>query len=259
MSTLLEDAAELLRKARHGVVFTGAGMSVESGVPSFRGPDGLWTRYDPKCLEIAYFRRNPKDAWGHIKEIFFDSMGKALPNAGHRAVAELEAMGLVKAVVTQNIDTLHQAAGSRNVYEFHGTIAAMRCTRCGARVASKAVRLDVLPPWCGTCNGVLKPDFVFFGEPIPEEVGLAAFAEGERADVMLVVGTTGEVTPACNIPYIAKAAGAAIIEVNLLPSSFTDRVTDIFLHGGAATVLPALLDAVKARQAAQRNVSLSRP
>ncbi len=256
MDTLLQDAAALLRNARHGVVFTGAGMSVESGVPSFRGPDGLWTRYDPSCLEIGYFRRHPKEAWVHIKEIFFDAMGQALPNAGHRAIAEMEAMGLVKAVVTQNIDTLHQAAGSRNVYEFHGTIASMRCTRCGARVASEKVRLDVLPPWCGQCNGVLKPDFVFFGEPIPEEVALAAFAEGERADVILVIGTTGEVTPACNIPYLAKAAGASVIEVNVEPSSFTDRITDIFLDGGAASVLPALVEAVKASQSAKRNVSL---
>ncbi len=238
--SLIEDAAEALRNARYAVVFTGAGMSIESGIPTFRGPEGLWSRYDPRCLDIAYFRSHTKDSWIKIKEIFFDFMGAAEPNAGHRAIAEMEAAGYVRSVITQNIDTLHQAAGSRRVLEFHGTIAAMRCLRCGRRTPSEAVSLHVLPPWCGHCNGVLKPDFVFFGEPIPVEVGQAAFDDGERADVMIVVGSTGEVTPACNIPYMAKANGATIIEVNVEPSSFTDRITDILLQGPAGTVLPEL-------------------
>ena len=238
--SLIVEAAAALRGANHGVVFTGAGMSIESGIPTFRGPEGLWSRYDPRCLDIGYFRTHTRDAWIKIKEIFFDFMGQAEPNAGHRALAEMEAGGFVRSVITQNIDTLHQAAGSRRVLEFHGTIAAMRCIRCGHRVPSRSVSLKVLPPWCEKCNGILKPDFVFFGEPIPIDVGQAAFEDGEKADVMIVVGSTGEVTPACNIPYMAKANGATVIEVNVEPSAFTDRVTDIFLQGPAGKILPDL-------------------
>ncbi len=242
---LLRKAAEILVNSRHTTVFTGAGISVESGIPPFRGPDGLWSKYDPIFLDIDYFYRNPEKSWKLIKEIFYDFMGKAQPNPAHYAVAELEKMGIVKAVITQNIDNLHQEAGSKIVYEFHGTTRFLTCMRCGKKWEYTPELLEKIPPVCPDCGGILKPDFVFFGEPIPEPAHSASLREAEIADVFLVIGTTGEIYPAAMIPKIAKKNGAQIIEVNVSPSSYTYEITDIFLQGKAGEILPALVEEVK--------------
>ena len=240
----IKNAAYLIQNSEYTVVFTGAGISVESGIPPFRGPNGLWERYNPEFLHIRYFRRKPEQSWKMIKKIFFDFMGTARPNAAHRAIAALEEAGCVKSVITQNIDRLHQAAGSRTVYEYHGTIGAMLCMACGLKYPSSTISLDVLPPRCPGCAGILKPDFVFFGEAIPEEVDWLARGEAENADLMLIVGTTGAVKPASLIPFIAKRARATLIEINTEASAYSHNITDIFLRGRASTLLPQLTDIV---------------
>ena len=242
--TGLRDVARMVREAKHVVVFTGAGISVESGIPPFRGPEGLWSRYDPSCLDLTRFYADPAAAWVIIREIFYDFFGQARPNAAHEVVAALEDRGIVKAVITQNIDNLHQDAGSREVIEFHGTASTLLCVDCGHRVPAAAVDLAKLPPQCMHCGGVCKPDFIFFGEPIPEEAHRRALHHTEAADLFLVIGTTGEIMPASMLPVAAFQNGARIIEVNVRPSRYTDDITQVFLQGPATVVMEALLSEI---------------
>lgn len=240
----VEEAAALLGPGRRCVAFTGAGVSVESGIPPFRGPGGLWSQHDPSFIEIDHFLARPKESWKLIKEIFYDFIGAAKPNPAHYALADLERGGLLEAVITQNIDNLHQAAGSQVVHEFHGATRELLCLGCAARFRAFDTPWGAMPPLCPCCGGLLKPDFVFFGEAIPERAGTLSFAAAETADVMLVVGTSGEVMPACSLPRVAKEHGAKIIEVNFGPSAYTARVSDVFLDGPAGEILPVLAAAV---------------
>lgn len=236
----LSHAARIIRESRRTIAFTGAGISVESGIPPFRGPGGLWTRYDPSRFEMNFFRRNPEESWSLIKRLFYDEMGRAKPNSAHHALADLEQHGLLHAVITQNIDGLHQKAGSGNVYEYHGSTRTMQCMQCRKHFPSESVYLERLPPTCPACGGILKPDIVFFSEPIPEDVHRLATLEARQCDLCLVVGTTGEVMPAGRIPYVAKSNGATIIEINIDESAYTYRNSDLFLQGKAARILPEL-------------------
>ena len=238
---LIKTAAEKIRQAKRVVGFTGAGISVESGIPPFRGPEGLWSKYDPVFLDINYFHQHPEKSWALIKEIFYDFFGKAKPNAAHKALADMERKGLVQAVITQNIDNLHQEAGSQNVYEFHGTSKRLLCSECGFKQDVENVDLSSLPPRCEKCGGILRPDFVFFVEPIPEPANSLSFREAQIADIFLVIGTTGEIMPASMIPLAAKQNGVSIIEINTEPTRFTHEITDIFIQGKATTVMTALM------------------
>lgn len=237
----LANAAEIIRKSRRTIAFTGAGISVESGIPPFRGPGGLWSVYDPAKFEMNFFRKHPEESWVLIKKLFYDELGRARPNTAHRTLAELEQQGLLQAVVTQNIDGLHQKAGSGTVYEYHGSTESMQCMKCREHFPASTIGLDLLPPPCPACGGVLKPDIVFFSEPIPEDVHRAATIEARQCEVCLVVGTTGEVMPACRIPYVAKNSGATVIEINIDESAYTYRTSDFFLQGKAGTMLPDLV------------------
>jgi len=232
-------AARLLAGARHVTVFSGAGISVASGIPPFRGPNGLWSRMDPGFIEIEYFRRQPEKSWLRIKEVFYDFFGRAEPNAAHFGVAAMEKAGRVKAVITQNIDNLHQRAGSREVIEFHGNSQWLVCLECLQREAATLERLAVLPPRCA-CGGLLKPDFIFFGEGIPEKALRRSYQEASLADLFLVIGSSGEIMPACQIPPLAKARGAKLIEINPSESNFTP-ISDIFLQGPAAEMVGSLV------------------
>jgi len=236
----LNKAADILKQSKHTAAFTGAGISVESGIPPFRGKNGLWSKYDPKILELNYFYQHPKDSWEVIKEIFYDFFGKAKPNPAHTVLAEAEKRDLLKAVITQNIDNLHQAAGSKTVYEFHGTSNKMVCTKCKRKFLSEKVNLDELPPKCSACGGLLKPDFIFFGEGIPSDAYQKSLEEAEKADVFFLIGTTGLIQPAASIPYKAKYNGAVIIELNPERTVFTEKITDIFLQGKAGEVMKQL-------------------
>ncbi|HUX20998.1 MAG TPA: NAD-dependent deacylase [Spirochaetia bacterium] len=242
----LEAAAQAISGARFLTAFTGAGISVESGIPSFRGKDGLWSRYDPKVLEIDYFAARPRECWPVIREIFYDHFLTARPNRAHLLLARLEERGLLKTLITQNIDDLHHQAGSRKVVEYHGNSRTLRCTACDRGYEAVSVDLKQLPPRC-SCGGVLKPDFVFFGEAIPP----AAVIESERAagltDVMILIGTTGEVYPAAGLPRSASARGATIIEINPEPSLYTNEITDIFLQMPAGEAAAALQERLERR------------
>ena len=218
----------MIQSANHLIAFTGAGISVESGVPPFRGPGGLWSSYNPRYLELSYFRRHPDRCWNILKEIFYEHFAKAKPNDAHRVLAQQEELGLVKAIITQNIDNLHQLAGSKRVIEFHGNTRDLACMACGQIIEASPERLKVLPPRCD-CGGVLKPDCIFFGEGIPQKAWLESRLEIEAADVLLIIGSTGEIYPAAGLPYQAAENGAKIIEINPEESNFTNTITDLFI------------------------------
>ncbi len=236
----IEKAVKAIENAKHITAFTGAGVSVESGIPSYRGEGGLWTKYDTKVLELNYFHNNPKDAWEVIREIFYEYFGKAKANPAHLALAKMEKEGNLKAIITQNIDNLHYEAGSKTVHEFHGNSKVLICTECSKKHKSQEINLDKLPPKCSACGGLLKPDFIFFGEGIPQDAYTNSFAEAEKADVFILIGVTGLVQPAASIPTLAKQKGATIIEINPQRTAYTESITDIFLQGKAGEVMTKL-------------------
>ena len=231
---MYQKAAEIIRNSNHVVAFTGAGISVESGIPPFRGENGIWSAYDPSLLAIYQFIVDPEESWPVIIQLFYDNFKGKEPNAAHYLLAKMEANGLLESVITQNIDNLHQLAGSKNVYEFHGSSRRLICLDCGDTVEVADVDLTSIPPRCKICDGLLKPDFVFFGESIPDMIHVRSFKEAQKADAMLIIGTSGEVVPASSIPYLAKLNGAAIIEINPDKSIYTNRITDIYF-GAKAT------------------------
>jgi len=233
----LESAAECIRKSRYTVAFTGAGISVESGIPPFRGENGLWNKVDPIFLDIGFFNTKPFQSWKIIKEIFYDKLGDAAPNLAHEMLAKMEQRSYLESVITQNIDHLHQKAGNRHVYELHGTYKQLVCTNCNSEYDMSFADLKFLPPTCFVCKGILKPDIVFFNEPIPHFAKKRSFEEAAKADVLIIIGTNAEVLPAAQIPEIAKEHGAKIIEINIKPTHFTDSITDIFLEMKATEAL----------------------
>jgi NAD-dependent deacetylase len=232
----VEKAVAYLQRAKYGISFTGAGISVESGIPPFRGKDGIWSRIDPIYLEIGFFQKKPLVSWQKIKEVFYDVILRAEPNYAHYFLSKMDKRGILEAVITQNIDNLHQIAGSRKVYELHGTSKVLVCTECGSEYDISFTDLNFLPPTCYICKGILKPKIVFFNEVPPQEELENAFQEASRADVLLIIGTDGEVLPASQIPFVAKEHGAFIIEINITRTRYTDTVTDIFLEGSAVDI-----------------------
>lgn len=236
----IRDVAEIIKDSKYCMAFTGAGVSVESGIPPFRGDNSIWTRYDPVILDITYFENYPEASWPVIKEIFYDFFGKAQPNKAHEVLARLENQGILKCVVTQNIDNLHQEAGSKEVCEFHGNSHQLVCMKCGFKQKVDEVDLSHLPLKCSKCGGLVKPDFVFFGERIPEEAYQKSLSAARKADVCLIIGSTGEVMPAALIPREARRNGAVIIEINPEDSLFTREVTHIHLQGNAGFVFSEL-------------------
>jgi NAD-dependent deacetylase len=240
----VERAAALLSAARRGLALTGAGVSAESGIPTFRGEGGLWTQYDPvKVASIEYFMADPSAYWKVSKERGGVALA-AKPNPGHRALAALEATGHLAAVVTQNTDGLHQQSGSRRVIEVHGSGRTVQCLDCGNREARSDVqsRLEVeMPPRCKACGGTfLKPTVVLFGEAMPAPAVQEAFALAREADVMLVVGSSLLVYPAADIPLVAVRSGAPMIVLNAEPTPF-DEVAEVVIHGKSGEVLPKIL------------------
>ncbi|HNY59819.1 MAG: NAD-dependent deacylase [Bacteroidales bacterium] len=241
----LDSAAEVVSRSKYLVAFTGAGISVESGIPPFRGADGLWSKYDPMVLELSYFYHNPLESWKVIKEIFYDFFGKAAPNKAHLALARLEQLGILKSVITQNIDNLHQLAGNTRIFEFHGNSQRLICTNCNEIHIPDKVLLENLPPLCASCNSLLKPDFIFFGEQIPMDAYKYSIEAAEKCDVFLIIGSTGEVSPANQIPSIAKRKDATIIEINPEESHYTSTLTDIYLCGRAVEIMQLLMARVE--------------
>jgi len=240
-------AAELLSSAGSGLALTGAGISAESGIPTFRGEGGLWTKYDPvKVASIEYFMADPSAYWTASKERGRVALA-ATPNPGHRALTALEAAGHLVAVVTQNTDGLHQEAGTRTVIELHGSGRTVQCLDCGHREPRAAVqaRLDSeMPPRCLICGGTfLKPTVVLFGEALPQAPMQDALALARAADVLLIVGSSLVVYPAADIPAVGIRAGARSIIVNAEPTPL-DRLADVVIHGRAGDVLPEIVDLI---------------
>lgn len=241
---IYQEAAKQIIDAHYCVAFTGAGISVESGIPPFRGRNGLWNKYDPQTFEIDYFLQNTTRSWEIIRDIFYDLFGQVLPNTAHYALAEMEQRGLLKSVITQNIDNLHKDAGNKEVYEFHGSLKQIICLNCGQKVNVVRVDMNRLPPTCLTCGGLMKPDVVFFGEAIPEYAASKSFEASQKADCMILIGTTGTVAPANIIPPRAKDRGTTIIEINPEPSEYTNWITDIFIQENATTAMENLMEAI---------------
>jgi NAD-dependent deacetylase len=239
--TDLDRAAHVLQSAARVAVLTGAGVSAESGVPTFRASDGLWEGH--RIEDVATptgFARNPELVW-RFYNARRENVGTVTPNPGHRALAAMEAKwGPAFAVATQNVDGLHQAAGSRAVYEVHGSLRRTRCTNC-AEVRDRGLEPLADRPVCESCGGWLRPDIVWFHESLPEDVWHAAQSAAANCDVFLVVGTSAVVHPAAGLVPLAEQCGATVIEVNLVPSAVSD-VVQIGLYGPSGVTLPALCD-----------------
>jgi NAD-dependent deacetylase len=230
----------LIASSRRIIGFTGAGISAESGIPTYRGAGGVWTRFDPeKYASIDYFRQDPGYFWTFFREVRLGTVRDATPNGAHRALAELEHREVLCAVVTQNIDGLQQRAGSQNVLELHGNTTRFYCLKCRERYDLDAVAsiLEREPiPLCGSCNGVIRPDVTLFGELLPEGVFEAATVEARSCDLMLVVGSSLVVYPAADIPYQAKLSGAKLAIINIDPTPL-DSLADLTCHLPAAAFL----------------------
>ncbi len=250
MNAVYEEAAAAIRGAKCAVAVTGAGVSEESGIPTFRGTGGIWEKYSPEeyaTLE-AYLVR-PQHVWRFWVELAV-ILRDCQPNPAHVALAQLEEYGRLEAVITQNVDNLHQTAGSRNVIEYHGNARKLVCLQCHAGAPFSVEQAPTAPPRCTRCRGVMKPDVVMFGELIPKYALYESDALAQKCDVMIVVGTSAQVYPAAGLPFTAKQHGAYIIEANTEPTEFTDTVTDAFLEGPCGTTLPRLVKLVASGPAA---------
>lgn len=256
-ATLIQQAADKLHTAEKIAVLTGAGVSKESGVPTFRdAQEGLWEQYNPEELATPRaFKKQPKLVWDWY-EWRRSLAGKALPNPGHIALADLEAHAAdYVVVITQNVDDLHEQAGSTHVIHLHGNLAQNKCFN---NCQGNPTHIDVAsldydpetadhPPQCPHCGAYVRPDVVLFGEMLPDEYLTAAFEYSEDCDVMLVIGTSGLVSPASRLPRVAQQAGATLIEVNPDDSMIT-RYADIKLEGKSGEVLPQLIEALNAKR-----------
>ena len=215
MKSKILEVKKIIQNAKYLVAFTGAGISVESGIPPFRGKNGIWEKYDPQIFDINYFFQHPEKAWG-VKKILLELMQKAKPNDAHLALAKLEDKSILKSIVTQNIDYLHQRAGNRNVLEFHGTMKTATCMndKCKKQYKTENIDLKEIPPKCKLCGTVLKPDICFFGENPNIKIQKKSFNEAIKCDVMIIIGTSGCVFPASEVPNLANQNGETIIEIN---------------------------------------------
>ncbi|HOK00870.1 MAG TPA: NAD-dependent deacylase [Spirochaetota bacterium] len=246
MLSAISDAVSVIKKSKSMIALTGAGISVESGIPDFRSAGGLWDKYDPAIYaSIHSFRNMPERVWEMIFELI-DITERAKPNSAHQALANLEEMGLLKAVITQNIDNLHQEAGSKNVIEYHGNAKHLVCLTCGSQYSPLDFDLEHKEiPHCEACGKVLKPSVVFFGEMIPPDALYNSQRYAEEADVVLVVGTSAVVYPAASIPGVVKSHGGIVIEFNLERTELTGSITDIFIQGKAGQTLPQVVNLLK--------------
>ncbi len=246
MTPGIAEAAAIIKKSKNMIALTGAGISVESGIPDFRSAGGLWDKYDPAIYaSIHSFRNMPEKVWEMIFELI-EMTERAKPNPAHTALAELEKMNLLKAVITQNIDNLHQEGGSKNVIEYHGNAKRLVCLNCGEQYSPDDYDIEKKQvPHCEMCGKILKPSVIFFGEMIPPDALYQSQKYAETADVVLVIGTSAIVYPAAGIPAVVKNHGGKVIEFNLEKTELTPSCTDIFIMGQAGKTLPELVSALK--------------
>ena len=235
----MDAVREWLRQANSVAVLTGAGVSAESGVPTFRGNNGLWNQRRPEDLATpGAFARNPELVWE-----WYDwrrsVLAQANPNPGHYALAELEKRVSKFTLITQNVDGLHELAGSRNVLRLHGSIWRVRCLGCNNERFDRRIPFPEIPPKC-ECGGTLRPGVVWFGEALPQDMWQAAENSARSAELFLVIGTSAVVYPAAGLAQIAKSSGARVVEINIAETSLSDRI-DQFLQGPSGELLPQLI------------------
>ncbi len=248
----IEDAARLIASSRHVVALVGAGLSAESGVPTFRGPEGLWTKHgEPDLRDYERFVEDPRRWWEQRQERasrlgeLVQALETAVPNAGHFALHDLEQMGHLKHIITQNIDNLHQLAGSMAITEIHGNRMKLRCVACNHRWPYGEISLDELPPRCPDCTtGIVKGDTVMFGEPIPRDALDECINQTRMCDCMLLVGTSAVVYPAAQFPVDVKSSGGILIEVNPNETPLT-HMADVILRAPAGKALPLAVERLR--------------
>jgi len=256
---LILRAAKDIMNSKYAIALTGAGISTESGIPDFRGPSGIWTK-NPEAERRAYrsyerFLADPKGWWEERLSSpgFLGDLSKVKPNPGHYALAQLEKIGILKWVITQNVDALHEKAGTQNLLEYHGNAFKLRCISCIARFkpgefdVKKLAKEDKLPPRCPKCGGVIKSDGVAFGEPIPADVADKSYTEALRCDLMLICGTSAVVYPFAELPRVARRRGnVVIIEVNAEPTPLTmSGISDYIIQGKTGEILSRIVEEVK--------------
>ena len=234
---MIKQAAQDLARAKYVVAMTGAGSSVESNIPPFRGKGGLWEKIDPmEFAHIDAFMRDPAKVWNVLIKEMKGVIDQAEPNDAHKGLARLEELGLLKTIITQNVDGLHQQAGSTDVIEFHGNFAWQRCLNCNHKYETQKIDLAQIPPRC-TCGGILRPDCIFFGEMIPPQHLYRSQQVSAECDVMLVVGTSATVQPAAYMPVIAKENGAKVIEINREHTPLSRQISDYSILGRAGQIM----------------------
>jgi NAD-dependent deacetylase len=255
LETSIKRAAGALAEAQYVTGLVGAGMSAESGIPTFRGEGGLWTKYgEPSMNEYQKLVNDPKTWWedrisGKNNRMpgMRESLREAKPNPGHEALAELERLGVLKYIVTQNVDNLHRAAGQVNVAEIHGNWTLMRCIQCNTRFPQDDVSLESLPPLCSHCQGVVKGDIVMFGEPIPPDVLGICQSEALKSDCVMILGTSGVVYPAAALPELARQTnGATLIEINPEETALTETC-DIVVRAPTGEAMPKIVELLRER------------
>lgn len=245
-SETIERAAQLLKQAEYTVAFTGAGISTPSGIPDFRSAEsGLWNQVDPMEVASIYgFRQNPQAFYNWVRPLVRLTW-EAQPNPAHHALAHLEAKGLLHAVITQNIDMLHTRAGSKQVFELHGHMREVTCTHCFAVYDADPIMVRFLEdggvPRCATCNGVLKPNVILFGEQLPVREFQAAQRAARNCDLMVIIGSSLEVAPASDLPLMALRNGAKLIIINLQATT-VDHDSTVTIQANCAEVLPAIVE-----------------
>ena len=247
--------AEMIVGAGRVVVFTGAGISTESGIPDFRSPGGLWTRFDQTDFTIDRYIASPEARQKHWRFLMNGGLFQdAIPNEAHRAIAELEALGRLDCIITQNIDNLHQKAGNapERVYELHGNMRWIRCLECGKRYPLEEILgvsgASAEAPFCPRCGGILKPDVIFFGEALPAETLEEAILRANGCELMIVIGSSLVVYPAAAMPVYAKQSGAKLVIVNLTPTP-ADEMADVIIDGSAGEIMGRLVAEVRQRLA----------
>ena len=241
MDDLIKRAAADLAQANMVTALTGAGASIESEIPAFRGKGGLWEKMDP--MEVAHidaFLKDPAKVWRLLIKEMKDVVDRAQPNDCHKGLARLEELGKLQTVITQNIDGLHQMAGNTDVIEFHGTFAWQRCMDCNTHIETRRVDISEIPPRCH-CGGILRPNAVFFGEMIPHEALWRSRQVATDCDVMLVIGTSAIVHPAAMMPVVAKESGAIVIEINLESTPLTGDISDYIIKGPAGETMNRII------------------
>jgi NAD-dependent deacetylase len=254
----LERAASVVARANYTIALIGAGISVESGIPPFRGPGGLWTKHGEPAMDgYQRFLADPAGWWEErlAQQSQYSEFAKALneakPNPAHIALADLERMGVLKHIITQNIDNMHQEAGSQAITEIHGNRLKMRCIGCNTRWPSAEFKSEEVPPRCPHCGGLVKNDTVMFGEPIPTDALQSCQRESQRCDCMLLVGTSAVVYPAASFPEIAYHRGASLIEINPMETPLS-RACAAVLRAPAGEALPPLVERVRELSSEER-------